>query len=202
MSNRADLNIIATELCDDKILIAYDTRQLNNLPKTYATPIGFEVLDLNLDIVHYEEMGKKFTLPADILRLEDGQIAVLGFVNNNWEFEDTRSENEIYLWIGDMQVVADKYAPSAKHLEATLFPNPVRDWMTITFNAPQRVLEPSFLEMYSMSGQLVSKKSLGVLTADLSQNIQVDLSEMPSGTYTAILRLEDIRYSLGSVSKQ
>ena len=70
----------------------------------------------------------------------------------------------------------------------TPYPNPTANYINIPFN---NITENASLEIYSVSGKLISKQDVNCSLGDL----KVDVSKIANGTYLFNLNFEDGRTS-------
>ena len=70
--------------------------------------------------------------------------------------------------------------------ELGLFPNPARDWLTISYN--ENGSKPASFEVYDLLGKKV-KSGMWPTSA----NLQLDVQSMPSGTYIFRCMMDDGR---------
>ena len=162
-----------------------------NGPEFNGNRIVVTKTDRNLNVVWQKryQLGNSYYVPIYILATSDGGCLIVGY-STTVGVSETRSLFVLKLNSEGTLSIPEVGTDNRPHAY-TLFPNPVDDQLHLEFSPDVR---PSVVELYDIQGRLVRSQGKGL------EN--VDMSELPAGTYTLRIVMEDGKAYSDKVVKQ
>lgn len=176
---------ICTEVIDENTI--YHTYN-DAYPYGYSSPVvGLARLDKDLNVVwniNLPFMPNAMSYGTTLKVLANGNVAV-SVASGSF------SNCTLYIYIIRDNDPTDITETSIESKPLTLFPNPVKDRLTLSFDEGH---EPESVELYDLAGSLVAKNGKAMES--------IDMSTMPAGVYMLCITFKDGERKLEKVIKE